>query len=1255
MSKQLLTFVGILITESMQKTFIHKAVACAAVFISLMGLGSCVNEQYEISEERLDLNMTVFQEGLCLPIGTTEKLSLGNILKQVDPEGELNKYLITENGAYSVFYKPEEPLDMSEQLKSLNGVLDIDAVNFDKEVDFSLQNVDLGSVSYEGAEYPMEQNLSDMFSGIDVKIDPITEEFSIDANIRQYTEAIGDIDFEIDFGDHVGDFKYAGIPSDLTVPAILLTDEVKDTELTIDQINDALGKNIELETTIEDASVSTHLEFPFHEYIKSVSDIHIKEGAKLKVTVKMLNTCFTSGSVTPHVDMDLHELFHLSSLNGTPLTDDHIVGDFVLNKGNNWSASGEYLINALVVDNSKDWKTVRNAEGKDVLWLNKTVKAAIVGSLNGGDLKTTPDVLDELLDAHPTAESRNVLINVQLSFENLVIDDVTAELNPIPFESNDETFDIIIPEMQFPEEVKGVREVIFSEDSAIDVELSVANLSSIGDLSLRLNDLKVTFPDKLLIEGADETNTVVIPGADLAAGTYKQQIKVKGVKIGEINENGIVPAYTGVVSVKTGGSVSGELHTNHLPQTKEEDLALNGYVETNIEIEDYTLVLHGYTIDEQTHPDMFRKESIEIEIPKEIADIQGLTIYPKGSPEITLNIDMPEISMTIAPVGQEGLRVSLPKMLVLKKGGYPYEQWFDAASNAIVFPSGKALPSEIVLPIDHIAVEAKKNETDGKYYCSGSFEITGAVGIQDGALMTKADVDILSRPDAKVSFVAVIPALEPDNISMTSYSASIDQQKIELELLKDVDLPQMLKEVGDIEFDNVYLTLAVETGENFPSLGKDATLSMALKASLPDFIVIDDERCVDGVLDLSGVLEEVPGKSSMRMEIEPIKVTALDLDMDYEQLKELSGELVLEGSVSLTGVSLVVDEWVGKTHGIDVKASLATMSNGVATDQLGISKVTGKVDYQLDPVNAMIDFSELGDFLEKEGIDVTLELPTFYVTADLQTNLGVPVKADVKLIPYYGPEPGEAIQRQLVIDGAPSASELSTTRIYISNKAPVGLQSYDQFLELDVFSLLYKDEAKTELIDSLKVELIAGTDALKSCVFEPSADYTLKIDYSAGIPLALGDDFDMSYTYRFEMPEEAATIMSYGSLALCGEVESSFPIGISLTARLLDSNNEELKVIDKPIGLEIKSADASGNPTKSKIELVFGNENKIDISDLKSVELVFRADASAAQGAQFREDNFVKASLYALIPEGITLDAAQMIEDGKTEGNNDKE
>ena len=124
----------------------------------------------------------------------------------------------------------------------------------------------------------------------------------------------------------------------------------------------------------------------------------------------------------------------------------------------------------------------------------------------------------------------------------------------------------------------------------------------------------------------------------------------------------------------------------------------------NLVVQDYTLELKSYIISDQTNPEMFKKESIRIDVPKEIADIEGLAVYPKGSPEIKIDITMPELSMGIAPIGADGLKIYLPRMLALKKGNYPYEEWFDHASYAIVFPSGKAFPSQIVLPIDHIVI-----------------------------------------------------------------------------------------------------------------------------------------------------------------------------------------------------------------------------------------------------------------------------------------------------------------------------------------------------------------------------------------------------------------------------------------------------------------------------------------------------------------------------------------------------------------------
>ena len=459
-----------------------------------------------------------------------------------------------------------------------------------------------------------------------------------------------------------------------------------------------------------------------------------------------------------------------------------------------------------------------------------------------------------------------------------------------------------------------------------------------------------------------------------------------------------------------------------------------------------------------------------------------------------------------------------------------------------------------------------------------------------------------------------------------------------------------------VDLDDVYLYLSVVTGEGFPSLGDDAVVSFSADVTLPDFLDIDDQRYENGKLSIAGTLEKVSAESSaMQLAIDPIKLRALNLDMTAEELAAFKGSIELDGNVSITGVSVVMDQWLNKTYTLDINAGLATFDEGAATGKLGIEKVTGHIDYQLDPVSAKIDLTSISEILNGDNLDAVLDISSFYVSADLTTNLGVPVKADVKLIPYYGPEAGEPFETELTIDGASSAAEQKTTKIYLSNKQPEDVQSYDKYINLDLVSLLYKDQAKTQVIDSIKVEFNAGTDAEKMCIYEPSAEYMLTADYAAGVPLALGEDFKIEYRDTLELPQEVAMIMDYGSLALCGEIESSLPIGFKLNVRLLDSKDKELKVTDKVIGMQIKSSDAAGNPVKSKLELVLGNENKIDLSDLKSLELVFTADSKMAPNVQFREDNFIRASLYALIPKGVTIDGAQIMGSQEEEENTDNE
>lgn len=1226
----------------MQKTFIQKAAICAAAFASLVGLGSCVNEKYEISEERLDLNMTLFQDGLCLPLGSTAKIRLDSVINKMGVGDEIDKFLDIKNGAYSFSYKPDQPLDLSEHLESLNGVLDIDAVSFNKTIDFSLSQVDMESVSYAGDTFELGQNLDEMFGDFIIPKPQIpTEDFTISSDLYKHAEDFAHIDFELstdDVEDAVGDghIKLATVPSALTIP-----EGVADTEeKTLEYWSGLLGQNLSITNEVQTASVPIEFEYKFPKEVKSVEELHVASGAKLRVSAEIINPFFSSGSVTPHVKINLNELFHLENAEGK-VHDDMIDEDFVLTGENSWKASDEYDIKGVVLE---DRNFTTNDEG--LLVFKKDVDLSASAKMVSNGLMTSAAVMKQWLQEHQ--EDRNVYMKVTFEFVNLHVDDATVELNPIDVRRT-ETFDIDIPQMNFPQEVKTVEEVLFTNDSKIDVALSASGLAELGGLDFEIEKMVVTFPDKLIVEGG---NVVTLAGGSITEGIGRQ-IRLLGVKMENPDENGVVPAYKGTVSVDVVGKVEGKINTGKLPTDAENDVKLLGSVVTSVDIADYTITVDGYKLDSDVDTDVFEKREMKIEVPKEMADIQGVKIFFKNAPAITLNIDIPEVTPDVRPLDERGLVVRFPQMLKFKD--YSGIRWYDEQKHALVFTSDEDFPGNIVLPIDYLLIDPQKDETDGKYYVQGAVEVVGSVGIKEGSVMTKADVEKLAQPGAKVAFSAVIPELKPASADMESYTTSLEES-IEFEPLKDVELPEMLASIDQIDLDDVYLYLSVVTGEGFPSLGDDAVVSLGADIALPDFLDIDDQRYENGKLSVAGTLEKVPGTgSAMQIVIDPIKLKALSLDMTNEELTALKGRVEIDGNVSITGASVVMDEWLDKSYTLDVKAGLATFDNGVATDKLRIEKVTGKVDYQLDPISQTIDMTPIGDLLEGVNFEAVADISTLSATVDLTSNLGVPVRADLKLTPYYGKEAGVPFERELVIDGAASAAEPKTTKIFISNKDPQNPSGYDQIVKLDVLSIMYKDESMTQLLDSLKVELSAGTDAQKQCVYEPSADYKLTVDYFAGFPLAFGENFMFEYRDTIALPEETAKILEYGTLALCGEIENSLPLGLGLTARLMDSNKNELMLTQKPLCLEIGAADANGDPVNVDLEFVIGNYNDIDLSDLKYIEVIFTAGATPH--LQLREDQFIRASLYALVPKGVSINGVKAFtkDNKEDEENTDNE
>ena len=82
----------------MERLLSPKVMTVVVALLTLFVVSSCVNEEYDMSKDNLNLEVTPFQEGIALPLGSTDTLRLKELLKDVDVE--VLKTL--ENGAYAV-------------------------------------------------------------------------------------------------------------------------------------------------------------------------------------------------------------------------------------------------------------------------------------------------------------------------------------------------------------------------------------------------------------------------------------------------------------------------------------------------------------------------------------------------------------------------------------------------------------------------------------------------------------------------------------------------------------------------------------------------------------------------------------------------------------------------------------------------------------------------------------------------------------------------------------------------------------------------------------------------------------------------------------------------------------------------------------------------------------------------------------------------------------------------------------------------
>lgn len=1227
--------------KSMGKSFFSRVTACAVACVFFIAAPSCVNNKYELSEENLDMNVTVFQEGISLPLGSTADITLKELLAKMELGEDFDKYFgAGEDGAYMVSIDGE--YDLSEELKSLTDILDIDAVGIDHEAKFSLKDVNLDGLKIDAIDFPYEKKLSELITLPQVNLPSMpAQEVNVSAGLADYAIDKSALDKVLE--DNLGEYKESStlislseamidrIPVDSDDPISLGDD------LSIPGVGD-MGLNKVTHYSMSETPINLEFRAELPAGITGISALTFKN-ASLDLTVKLSDHFLKSGHVDPTVDLDLSHVFHLTDLENTEHEDkwDHVVDEFDLTDGENWSDTHSVAIESLVIEQGD----VVHENGKT--YLKKNVQIIPEVDIEYHDLVTTVN----LMKLH-----HETVVEIDVKFNNFEVDDIVFSTDPMTMDFNKTISVGSETGIDVPEQIEKISSIKFTEASKLGLEIVAQNL--IDNMDLSLESLQFTFPESLDVkEGTGYTvtnNVVTVAGEEISETPYQLDVMLGGIALGE-PEGGKIYIKEDIKVVAKVKAEAQDISLSDLPSSDADDLKVNVKVTPSLEFDDAVL-----TVKETGFPIDLPVKDIDAVLPDAVKDMETVTVYLAGEPKISIDINLPDlsqilgeqVSMNIVP-SKEGVALYFPEMLKFPTSGEHFS-YYNHSKHALEYKTEFA---DIEFPIEKL--EIKPVIEGDKAYARGEIKVSGGVSVTGGEITYKQVKKIVESEDAVFSFTARMSELSPAEMEVGSYETSAGRVEQELDFLSDVEVPEMLEQLQQIELDDVKLFIDIDAAR-LPSLGDEAEIIFDVTASLPDFVMLDenDPRVNNNTLLLSVVGTEQ--NDGIVFAMDPVKIIGLDLsDVDFKSDEPLDQKVVLDASLKLKNANVVAADWVDKEHSIKLEAVIKSDKQYAEGEQekILVKSIKGRVNYAIDPIEEEIDLSDIAEALNGDNLSADLDIHRFYVALDVTTNLGVSAKADLKITPCYDGEwdeekavvPGKAIE----LSAAENAGDMKTTSLWISN-TDEGMPAGYEFVELDLLSLL------RNMPEAIKLNLAAGTDAEEVCVFEPGAEYKLSAKYAAGIPVELGHDFAIEYRDTIQgIPAELGQIMEYGTLGLGGSVTSSIPLNFDMSVLLLDSEDNLIEMAETSGKQVIRGCGPNGTPVTTPLDIVLEKKDGVDMSDISSLVLVFVANAENMAGIPFKEDSSLKAVLNARIPEGITLDLSGILfpqeEDEDSEGD----
>ena len=851
--------------------------------------------------------------------------------------------------------------------------------------------------------------------------------------------------------------------------------------------------------------------------------------------------------------------------------------DFVLSSNNGYTVSKDYYISEIGIKET-DW----NEDGE--LTLEKDVSVSGSAALNNV-------IVD--LEKVSGYTGGGIGLNVEVAFEEMGIKSLMMDFEVDPVVEK-VTIPLSINDIVLPDGVTSINKVVFTEDSVLDMLIETQNLN-IDGLKIDLESLKIKFPEDLKVTEAvngvwESTNVSIRDG-------FERKLHVEEFVLPAPVDGKI--SYSADVEIEATIKLGGRICSADVPYTEDQDGRIEVSAESHFEMDDYFAEVEGVSHELDLEPEEF-----SYSLPDDIADYGTFIIIPEGNPVLQVNIDMPKTELALQ-AGAEGIKMSFPEFLKFDTTGYD----FDYQTNTLTLNG--VLPETISLPVKQLVVTPVKNEETGEYMAGGEMLVSGSIEMAAGEISGK-DIDILMASEISVS--AVIPELVAAEISFDKFEMDASEV-FEFVLLAGGDLPEQVKSVSNIQLEDVEVNIDI-TVKNMPDFGSLPALDFQLE--LPEILVLDenDSRIDGNKVAIQGVVKD--GK----VDIKPIALKGIDLSgVDLTSGEDIVAEMAINGGISVENPQVNLKELSGEVL-IQLKAAI---------EDIQIAQVEAVVDYQIDGINETFKLSGLPEFMKDENFVIDLANPHLIIKA--KTNIGIPVVGDLSIVPVYGgvENTASAIEASIKLPYTESAEKTDSVTLWFGadkNSCPADYT----FVEADVNKLI------RQIPDEVKLQLTAGTESDKTCILDPSAEYDLDVEYDFVIPMAFGEDLNITISDTLYMTSPMLSqMLEKNSVQLAGSITSSLPVQLEMNIDLLDEQYA-LIAMKAPAKQTISAGNSDGSAAVSPLDLTLSLADDASASGLSGIKLTFRVTAPNSTGRPVGENDFVQADLKVAVPEGITVD-----------------